>query len=233
MISFRNFVFAVFILIAFFSMSFKIVNLGNSFRIIGAQAYAADDAKDGHGNADGEAHMEDAPVAEVVEGELGKGNDMPTDIDIPDWRDSTDDDTGAANIQMEILNDLSARRKELDKREEELRMREALLAATAKEIDEKYSELVQLRTEIEGLMTEQSEEEKARVASLVKIYEGMKPKEAARIFDTLDIDVLVSVVSSMSERRLAPILAKMNPERARTITIMMAEQNTLPTLPGN
>ena len=59
----------------------------------------------------------------------------------------------------------------------------------------------------------------------------MKPKDAARIFDTLDLDVLVSVMSQMSERKLSPILASMNPERARTITIMLAEQKQLPQLP--
>ena len=59
----------------------------------------------------------------------------------------------------------------------------------------------------------------------------MKAKDAARIFDTLDLDVLVSVVSQMSERRLSPILAGMNPERARTVTIVLAEQKQLPKLP--
>ena len=85
----------------------------------------------------------------------------------------------------------------------------------------------------EKLLEDQSEEEKARIASLVKIYEGMKPKEAARIFDTLDLDILVNVVSQMSERKLSPVLASMNPERARTVTIMLAEQKTLPEMPEN
>ena len=85
----------------------------------------------------------------------------------------------------------------------------------------------------ENLLENQSEEEKARIVSLVKIYEGMKPKDAARIFDTLDLDILVSVVSQMSERKLSPVLAAMNPERARTVTIMLAEQKRLPSLPQN
>ena len=88
-----------------------------------------------------------------------------------------------------------------------------------------------LRSEITKLLEEQSEEEKARIVSLVKIYEGMKPKEAARIFDTLDLDILVNVTSQMSERKLSPVLAAMNPDRAKTLTIMLAEQKTLPVLP--
>ena len=58
----------------------------------------------------------------------------------------------------------------------------------------------------------------------------MKPKDAARIFNTLDLDVLLNVVSRMSERKSAPVIASMDPERARTLTIMLMEQKALPTL---
>ena len=129
------------------------------------------------------------------------------------------------------LRMMAACREELDKRERDLATREALLQAAEQELDRKYQEMDAIRSEIKKLLEEQSEEEKARIASLVKIYEGMKPKEAARIFDTLDLDILVSVTSQMSERKLSPVLASMNPDRAKTLTIMLAEQKTLPTLP--
>ena len=87
-----------------------------------------------------------------------------------------------------------------------------------------------MRSEVQDLLKQQNEEETARIASLVKIYEGMKAKDAARIFDTLDMDVLLEVMGKMSERKSAPILAAMNPERARSVTIMLAEQKALPTL---
>ncbi len=132
---------------------------------------------------------------------------------------------------MEVFKELSERRRQLEARENLLKTREALLKAAEKEIDTKYNELINLRTEIENLLNDQSEEEQKRIVSLIKVYEGMKPKDAARIFDTLDLDVLVAVVSGMSERKLSPIMASMNPERARTITIMLAEQKTLPELP--
>jgi flagellar motility protein MotE (MotC chaperone) len=132
---------------------------------------------------------------------------------------------------MEVLQDLAARRDSLDKKEQELQTREALLRAAEQEIDRKYQELSSLRSELENLLNKQSEEEKSRIISLVKVYENMKPKEAARIFDTLDIPVLMSVMSKMSERKLSPIMASMNPERAKTMTIMLAEEKALPTLP--
>lgn len=153
------------------------------------------------------------------------------DVETPVWVEASDDNIDTTMIHMELVEDLARKKKDLGKREQNLMTREALLKAAEKELDRKYQELTQLRTEIEALLQTQSEEEQARIASLVKVYEGMKAKDAARIFDTLDLDVLVAVVSQMSERRLSPILAGMNPERARTVTIVLAEQKQLPKLP--
>ena len=149
-----------------------------------------------------------------------------------EWRDASDEDLDYSDVRMEMFGDLTNRRKALDQKERSLMTREALLKAAENELGQKFQELSQLRQQIEQLLDKQSEEEEQRVASLVKVYEGMKPKDAARIFDTLDLDVLVSVMSRMSERRMSPILASMNPERARTVTIMLAQEKQLPTLPN-
>jgi flagellar motility protein MotE (MotC chaperone) len=188
------------------------------------------------------AKAAEAPAEKPAEGEKAEGEKDaaatdkkadPKAVEVPsiDWRDASDEDVEASKDKLGVLDDLSARRDALDKRENELKTREALLKVTEQEIDRKYQELTQMRTEIKNLLDKQTEEEKARITSLVKIYEGMKPKEAARIFDTLDIDVLMSVMSQMSERKLSPIIAAMNPERAKTMTIMLAQEKKLPTLP--
>lgn len=148
------------------------------------------------------------------------------------WRDAGDEDFSDSTIQEDLYRDLAARRKDLQKRERDLTTREALLKATERELDEKIREMTQLRGEIEAMMTTLSEEEEKRLVSLVKIYEGMKAKEAARIFNTLDLDVLLEVLSRMSERRSAPIIAQMEVERARTVTILLAEQKNMPVLPS-
>ncbi len=174
-----------------------------------------------HDKADKKKNDHDEGV-EVVDDKKGKK--------APKWRDASDSDFDVSHVKMELFEDLSKRRNDLDKYEKDLHMREALLKATEQELDRKYQELTKLRKEIEGLLDDQSEEEAKRVESLVKIYEGMKPKDAARIFDTLDLDVLIAVISGMSERKVSPVLAAMNPERVRTITIMLVEQKKLPIL---
>lgn len=150
-----------------------------------------------------------------------------------EWKDASDNDIAFSPVQMELFEDLAKRRKELDLREKELVTREALLQAAEKNLDQKYKELSDLRAEVQEILQQQNEAEQARIASLVKIYEGMKAKDAARIFDSLDMDVLLRVLGKMSERKSAPIIASMNPERARSVTIMLSEQKALPTLDDN
>ena len=56
----------------------------------------------------------------------------------------------------------------------------------------------------------------------------MKPKDAARIFEQLDMVVLLDVIERMKERKSAPILAKMKPQRAKEITLELAQRRGLP-----
>lgn len=130
--------------------------------------------------------------------------------------------------EIEVLQSLSRRREEIEKREQRLDAREALLQAGEQEVDRKIAELNNLRAEIETLLGQQQTMEEERIASLVKIYENMKPKDAAAIFNTLDMDVLLSVISRMAERKSSPIIAAMNTDRARLVTIRLAELRKLP-----
>lgn len=148
-----------------------------------------------------------------------------------DWEDADEHDIEFSSVKAELFETLAKRRKDLDERENVIAQKEALLRAAEQELDRKYQELDKIRGEIQALLVQQSEEEKERVARLVKIYEGMKAKDAAKIFNTLDMDILIEVTGHMSERKLAPIMAAMDPDRARSVTIFLAEQKSLPTLP--
>lgn len=136
-----------------------------------------------------------------------------------------------SNANITVLRQLSERRRSLDTREKELERREALIQAAQKELGQKFEELSMLRNEIRQLLDQQSEAEEARLVSLVKVYEGMKPKEAANILNTLDLEILLQVMGRMSERKMSPILAQMDAERAREITINLATQVKLPEAP--
>jgi flagellar motility protein MotE (MotC chaperone) len=130
--------------------------------------------------------------------------------------------------EINLLQSLSKRRESIEQQARELEQREVLLKAAESRIDEKVAELEALRKSIEGLVEEHDEEADAQIKSLVKIYEAMKPKDAARIFEQLDMVVLLSVIERMKERKTAPILANMDPERAKTITLELAQRRSLP-----
>ena len=53
---------------------------------------------------------------------------------------------------------------------------------------------------------------------MVKVYASMKPKEAARIFETLDLDVTVSLLKEMKPSTSSAILAQITPSKAKAIT---------------
>ena len=130
--------------------------------------------------------------------------------------------------EIEVLQKLAARREELEKRSLELEQREVLLTAAESRIEERILELKGLQANIEGMIEQRDEKQEAQLRSLVKIYESMKPKEAARIFEELDMAVLLEVIDRMKERKSAPILAKMNPDKAKEVTVELADRHKLP-----
>ncbi len=130
--------------------------------------------------------------------------------------------------EMAVLQSLATRHGELDAREAQIAEREALLAAAENRMDEKTAELKALQESIQGLVGQHDEQEQAQFKSLVKIYENMKPKDAAKIFEQLEMDVLLEVVGRMREQKVAPILAQMQPTKAKDVTFELAQRRQLP-----
>jgi flagellar motility protein MotE (MotC chaperone) len=127
-----------------------------------------------------------------------------------------------SDSEIELLQDLAKRRDELDKRAAALDQREALLTATEQRMDQKLAELKAVQQQIETGMQQQKDAQDAQYKSLVKTYETMKPKDAARIFDTLEMEVLIEVAQRMKEAKLAPVLAAMDPAKAQSVTVELA-----------
>lgn len=129
--------------------------------------------------------------------------------------------------EVDLLQSLASRREKLDMWEDEIALKEKLLNATEMRIEDKLDELKLLQRKVEGLLEKYDTQEETEIKSLVKIYESMKPKQAAQIFNKLGMSVLFKVIDGMSERRAAPILASMDAERARELTQELAIQMQL------
>lgn len=132
-----------------------------------------------------------------------------------------------SQIEVDLLQSLAQRRQELDNWSKQVQLKENMLIATEHRINDKIDSLKLMKKEIEALLALYNEQEDTKIRSLVKIYENMKPKDAARIFEELDMPVLLIVVDRMSERKVSPILAGMSPSKAKDLTVQLAEQRKL------
>jgi flagellar motility protein MotE (MotC chaperone) len=123
-----------------------------------------------------------------------------------------------------VLERLSERRKELEARSKELDMRESLVLAAEKRLEGRLAQLKQLESQINEAVQAKDENEQKRIRSVTTMYENMKPKDAARVFDRLDMRVLMEVAAKINPRRMADILAQMTPEAAERLTIELASR---------
>jgi flagellar motility protein MotE (MotC chaperone) len=130
--------------------------------------------------------------------------------------------------EIKLLQNLAERRKEIEKKIDDFQIREKLLQATQLQVDNKLVDLKNLKIEVESLLAQYNEKENQKLQSLVKIYESMKPQDAANIFNALDMNVLLQVISNMKEAKVAPILSKMDPARAREVSIEFANHKKMP-----
>ncbi len=124
--------------------------------------------------------------------------------------------------ELALLGDLRARKTALDQRQAAIAAREQSLAAAEKQFSSRMAELTSLQKRIQAQEAARRQAASADTEKLVRLYEAMKPTDAATIFNDLDRDVLLPVLDAMNVRRAAPILAAMKPERARLVTAELA-----------
>ena len=103
-------------------------------------------------------------------------------------------------------------------------MRESLLKAAEKRVEAKVAELKGVETRVKTEMGNRDKAEAKRLKGLITMYENMKPKDAARIFDRLDMKILVEVSTQMNPRTMSAILAQMTPEAAERLTVELANR---------
>jgi flagellar motility protein MotE (MotC chaperone) len=132
-----------------------------------------------------------------------------------------------------VLERLQTRRQELDARNRELEMRESLLKAAEKRLEGKVGELKDAEGRVNSAMGNRNKIEAQRFKSIVSMYENMKAKDAARIFDRLDMKILVDVSTQINPRKMSEILAQMSPDAAERLTVELANQASAQPKPQN
>lgn len=123
-----------------------------------------------------------------------------------------------------LLERLSERRRDLEKRQSEMDMRDTLLKAAEKKLDERLNELKDAEARIVAATQQKEEVELQRLKNLVTMYENMKAKEAAKIFERLEIKLATEVARLIQPRRMSDILAQMTPDAAQKLTVELASR---------
>lgn len=150
-------------------------------------------------------------------------------------------DQPPASAERGILEKLGQRRQELEERQRELDTREQLLKAADKKLEDRLTELKQMEQRPPGSPDQAGAggmsgqpgqpEPQPSLKNLVTMYEAMKPKDAAKVFDRLDLRVLVPVVTAMNPKKMSEVLAAMTPEAAGKLTVELATRSLKGTMP--
>lgn len=131
---------------------------------------------------------------------------------------------GVSASERAILERLAERRQELDARAREIDIRENLLKAAEKRIESKVSEMKAAEARIGSATEQKGKADADRFKDLVTMYESMKPKDAAKIFDRLEMSVLIQVASKIAPRKMSDIVGLMQPEAAERLTVELARR---------
>jgi flagellar motility protein MotE (MotC chaperone) len=123
-----------------------------------------------------------------------------------------------------ILERLQARRQELEQRAREIEIRESLLKSAEKRIEGRVEEMKATEARITTATGLKSEEDAARFKGIITMYESMKPKDAAKVFDRLEMSVLYEIASKIAPRKMSDILGLMQPEAAERLTVELARR---------
>ena len=162
-----------------------------------------------------------------------------TDLSIPD--ESIDEDSNYiedqfqnfSSTEVKILLNLRSRHNKLKQLESDLENKEVIINSTKEYLENRIKELKSLQSSVEEMLSEYRKIEEEKIKSLVKIYENMKPIEAALILENLDNATLLEVFDYMKEVKAAPILAKMRLDKAKEITFLLANESKRLRQEGN
>lgn len=115
----------------------------------------------------------------------------------------------------------AARRKRgLDLREQATKAAQARLQADL-EARQKEAEVAAAPGAAAGV----AEAPEAQFDELARIYQAMKPKAAAVVFEQLDMEVQMKVAQRMRERSTATIMAAMTPKAAAALSMALARKS--------
>jgi len=133
-------------------------------------------------------------------------------------------EAGLSPAELQMLQSLGARRGQLDQREAALDVQLKLIAAAEAKLDAKLKSMTALKGDIQNLLGQVDTQGAAENTRLVRVYEAMKPKDAAARMTIMSDEVRLPIASKMKERNLSTVLGYMPPTAAKDLTEKLAKR---------
>ena len=171
---------------------------------------------------------ENAPAAQAAHGQAQGAESAKA----PDLKAAEAAPASISDEERSLLLDLRHRREQLDEKSRLMDQRAAQITAADQKLNARVQQLTALQSQLETLEAARQQRQSANWGGLVKTYEAMKPRDAAAIFDSLDMQVLLQVLDRMQERRAAAVLAAMQTDRARLATQLLSEMRLKANTPA-
>ena len=121
-----------------------------------------------------------------------------------------------------VFHDMEVERDRIQKQREELTAREARIAAQEQVLERSRKSLEQTVQNFESAQKAFIAEKDNSAEKLAKMYEAMKPDQAAPILGSLDPDIILEIMGRMKDRQAAKILARMDPALAAQLSTRMS-----------
>lgn len=201
----------VFIFVAFLSLSIKVSNVYDHYRQMEAKTISIS-------TASAIAKSKQTKDTKELTDILQKDGSSKNVVNVAPGQ-------SFSNSEIMILQELAERREALDARAKEIDKRALQLKVAEDEIDKKIAQLKKYEERLTELTDKYNNKEKENIDALVKLYTAMKPKDAARIFNTLDLEITVAILKGMKPSTTSTIISQMNSERAQEITAVLIGNN--------
>lgn len=122
---------------------------------------------------------------------------------------------------VKVIQAVSKKEKEINETEKvvEIEEQKKMLDLAHESIAKKIKDLERVKGELQEKQDHLNKDEKKNVHTMAKIYEAMKPAQAADIFNKLELTSLIQIIKHMNQKKASAIIASMEANRARQLTL--------------
>lgn len=124
-----------------------------------------------------------------------------------------------------LLAAIREREAELEARAEAIAGREQVLHVAEAKIEEQLLALEEAELRLSETLALADRAAEKDLLQLVAVYEAMNPKNAADIFDAMDVSFAAGFLARMRKESAAEVLSGMAPEKAYAVSVLIAGRN--------